>query len=225
MAQQEGRHVHGGHEHHAAAADRRLSAGVLTCSDRGARGESEDASGPTIRNLLRERLGAEIAAATIVPDDRPEIESTLIDWCDNARLDLILTTGGTGLSPRDVTPEATRAVVDREVPAITAAMLFESLRKTPYAMLTRATAGVRGRTLIVNLPGNPAAVRENLEAVLEVLPHAVDVLQGRVQHGAAAGHGPDGAHESHGGHAGHAAHKAKEPDGAGIARNVGGPPC
>ena len=164
--------------------------GILTCSDRGARGERADVSGPTLHNLVVERLGASVAQYKVVPDDRGAIEATLAEWADETRLDLVFTTGGTGFSARDVTPEATRAVVEREAPALTQAMLFESLRVTPYAMLTRATAGIRKRTLIVNLPGNPKAVTENFDAIAEVLPHAVDILRGVDTH---AGH--QGGHQ------------------------------
>jgi molybdenum cofactor synthesis domain-containing protein len=228
--------------------------GILTCSDRGSRGERADVSGPTIHNLVVERLGGKVAQYRVVPDDRTQIEETLKEWVDQEKLDLILTTGGTGFSPRDVTPEATRAVVEREAPALTQAMLFESLRITPYAMLTRATAGIRRKTLIVNFPGNPKAVQENFAAVAEVLPHAVEIIRGVDTHakGAHAGHGGGhgarhaapgsgqkepaaqsaAAHNGHGGgHEGHEGHKQHgEPAAApvsagGMARNVGGPTC
>lgn len=181
-----GQHAHG------PAAGGQMNVGILTCSDRGARGERADVSGPTIHNLVVDRLGGKVAQYKVVPDDRGAIEATLVEWVDEGRLDLIFTTGGTGFSPRDVTPEATRAVVDREAPALTQAMLFESLRITPYAMLTRATAGIRKRTLIVNLPGSPKALTENFEAVAEVLPHAVDIVRGVDTH--AGGHGAHGGH-------------------------------
>ena len=157
-------------------------------------GERADVSGPTLHNLAVDRLGAKVAQYRVVPDDRGAIEAALVEWADEARLDLILTTGGTGFAARDVTPEATRAVVEREAPALTQAMLFESLRVTPYAMLTRATAGIRKRTLIVNFPGNPKALTENFEAVAEVLPHAVDILRGVDTHA--------GRHAGHAGHGG-----------------------
>jgi molybdenum cofactor synthesis domain-containing protein len=183
----------------------------LTCSDRGARGERADVSGPTVHNLVVDRLGGTVAQYKVVPDDRGAIEATLVEWADDHRLDLILTTGGTGFSPRDVTPEATRSVVERETPALVQAMLFESLRVTPYAMLTRATAGIRKRTLIVNLPGNPKAVTENFDAIAEVLPHALDIIRGVDTH-AGRDSGPSAAHAGHGGHAGHvAANSAAAP--------------
>jgi molybdopterin adenylyltransferase len=214
-----------------------ITVGILTCSDRGARGERADVSGPTLHNLVVERLGASVAQYKVVPDDRGAIEAALTEWADETRLDLVFTTGGTGFSARDVTPEATLAVVEREAPALTQAMLFESLRVTPYAMLTRATAGIRKRTLIVNLPGNPKAVTENFDAIAEVLPHAVDILRGVDTHA-----GRQGGHQAHQGHEGHEAHRHAAPEpasasaapapsaspeapGGGIARNVGGPPC
>jgi molybdenum cofactor synthesis domain-containing protein len=160
-----------------------------------------------VHNLVVDRLGGKVAQYKVVPDDRTAIEATLVEWVDDLRLDLIFTTGGTGFSLRDVTPEATRAVVERETPALVQAMLFESLRVTPYAMLTRATAGIRKRSLIVNLPGNPKAVTENFEAIAEVLPHALDIIRGVDTHAERdAGHGTARpGHASHGGHAGHGA--------------------
>ncbi len=124
-------------------------------------------------------LDARVEAYQIVADDLPTIEHLLCEWCDRLRLDLILTTGGTGLSPSDVTPDATRAVVEREVPGIAEAMRLEGLKHTPRAMLSRAIAGIRGQTLIVNLPGSPKGVRESLGAILDVLPHAIEILQRR----------------------------------------------
>jgi molybdopterin adenylyltransferase len=153
--------------------------GVLTISDRGHKGEYRDLSGPLIRELLTARLDAAVEVESIVPDERAVIADTLIRWADDLGLDLVLTTGGTGFAPRDVTPEATRDVIEREAPGLAEAMRAASLRITPHAMLSRAVAGIRGRTLIVNLPGSPKAVRENLETVLPALPHAIELLQGR----------------------------------------------
>ena len=155
-----------------------IRAGILTASTLGARGEREDTSGQAIRELLG-TIGASVEAYQVVTDDRATIASALVAWCDNQDLDLILTTGGTGLSPTDVTPDATRTVVEREVPGLAEAMRLEGLRHTPRAMLSRAVAGVRGRTLIVNLPGSPKGARESLGAILEVLPHAIEILQRR----------------------------------------------
>jgi molybdenum cofactor synthesis domain-containing protein len=153
-----------------------MKVGILTVSDKGARGEREDRSGPAIREMM-EAAGGEIVRAKIVPDEQDEIRAALIDWSDEG-LDLILTTGGTGFSPRDWTPEATKAVIDRETPGIAEAMRRAGMERTPTAMLSRAAAGIRKRTLIVNLPGSEKAVRESLDAILPALPHGVDILKG-----------------------------------------------
>jgi molybdenum cofactor synthesis domain-containing protein len=159
--------------------------GILTVSDRAARGEYEDKSGPLIEQILKERTFLHLARKATVSDDVEAISSSLVAWSDEG-LSLILTTGGTGFAPRDVTPEATRAVVDREAPGIPEAMRQESLKITGHAMLSRAAAGMRGRTLIVNLPGSPKAVKENLDVFLPVLPHALELLAGSA--GSEAGH-------------------------------------
>ena len=153
-----------------------MKIGILTISDKGARGEREDRSGPAIREMM-EAAGGVIVRARIVPDEQDEIRAALIDWSDEG-LDLILTTGGTGFSPRDWTPEATKAVIDRETPGIPEAMRRAGLDKTPTAMLSRAAAGIRKSTLIINLPGSEKAVRESLEAILPALPHGVEILKG-----------------------------------------------
>jgi len=160
--------------------------GILTISDRAARGERADASGPVIRDFAVDRLGGEVAAQTVIPDEFATIRDTLIEWCDQRSLDLILTTGGTGFSPRDVTPEATRAVIEREAPGLAEAMRAASLTVTPHAMLSRAVCGIRGRALIINLPGSPKAVTENLETIAPALPHAVQLLHDAPE--AEAGH-------------------------------------
>lgn len=150
-------------------------AAVITVSDLGSRGEREDLSGPAVREMLEE-AGYAVAFTAIVPDERAEIAALLRACADEKGIDLILTTGGTGLSPRDVTPEATEDVLERELRAIPVAMWVEGLKITPRAMLSRATAGTRGRSLIVNLPGSPKAARENLAAVLGALEHALHMI-------------------------------------------------
>jgi molybdenum cofactor synthesis domain-containing protein len=154
-----------------------FAAAVLTTSDQGARGEREDTSGAVIKELLGS-IGAEIVRYEVIPDDRERIAEHLRRWADGGAAQLIVTTGGTGLGPRDVTPQATLSVLDYEVPGIAEAMRTEGLKHTPMSMISRAVAGVRSKTLIVNLPGNPKGVRENLSAVLPVLQHAVELIAG-----------------------------------------------
>ena len=156
-------------------------AAVITVSDGCSAGQRVDTSGPAVCEMLRE-AGYEVIYTVVIPDEREAIASALCQCADGLRCDLVITTGGTGLSPRDVTPEATRDVLEREIPAIPQAMLFESLKITPRAMLSRAAAGTRGSTLIVNLPGSEKAARENLAAVLGTLEHALHMI-------AAEGHG------------------------------------
>lgn len=155
-----------------------LRVAILTASDKGARGEREDRSAQVIREMVA-TIGGEIVAYDLVADEKELLVEKLLEYTDEKKVDLVLTTGGTGLSPRDVTPEATLEVVEKVIPGISEAMRAKGLEHTPHAMLTRAVAGVRGRTLIINLPGSPQAVRENLEVVLPAIPHALEILQGR----------------------------------------------
>jgi molybdenum cofactor synthesis domain-containing protein len=150
---------------------------IITLSDKGAKGEREDESGMVIREMIR-TVGAEVRHYEMLPDERPLIGASLARLADSGEIDLILTTGGTGVAPRDVTPEATREVIDRELPGMAEAMRAASLLKTPRAMISRAIAGIRKQTLIVNLPGSPKAVRENLAVILPALEHAIEKIQG-----------------------------------------------
>jgi len=154
-----------------------FKAGVLTISDKGSRGERVDESGKTAAEMLK-AAGLDPVKIKIVPDNIIQIAETLIEWADKENLSLIVTSGGTGLSPTDLTPQAMLEVIDYEVPGIAEAMRAESLRKTPHAMLSRAVAGVRGRCLIINLPGSPRGVRENLSVVLPALKHGLEKLAG-----------------------------------------------
>jgi len=153
-----------------------IKAGILTISDRSAAGVYQDKSGPLLRELVAERLNAAVERALVVPDEQDIIAATLQTWADDDRLNLILTSGGTGFAPRDVTPEATRQVIHKEAPGLVFAMLRDSLAVTPHAMLSRMVAGIRHQTLIINLPGSPKAARENLETILPALPHALELL-------------------------------------------------
>lgn len=160
-----------------------INVGILTVSDKGSQGLRVDKSGEAIREIVS-GMGATTVEYAIVPDESDIISEKLTEWADLGKLDLILTTGGTGLARRDVTPEATLAVIDKEVPGIPEAMRAKSLQITPQAMLSRAVAGLRGQCLIVNLPGSTKAVRECLEAIIPALPHAVDIIKGTVtEHG------------------------------------------
>ena len=156
-----------------------IRAGVLTISDKASRGERTDTSGIAIGELLA-TIDAAVQRSEVVPDEAPQIAETLRTWADSDELDLIVTTGGTGLGPRDVTPEATAEVIERPVPGLGELMRTVGLTHTPMAALSRGVAGVRGRCLILNLPGSEKGVRQNLSAVLDLLPHAVELLRGRV---------------------------------------------
>ena len=165
---------------------RNLRIGILTVSDRSSRGERADLSGPALRETIQSQ-GWSVVEVDIVPDELQVIKNRLITWADSGQYDLILTTGGTGFAPRDITPEATLEIIEREAPGLVEAMRAESLKVTPHAMMSRARAGIRAQTLIVNLPGSPRASVENLNVILPVVEHAVDLLSDVP--GAEAGHG------------------------------------
>jgi molybdenum cofactor synthesis domain-containing protein len=154
-----------------------ISVGILTISDKGARGERKDEGGPLIKEMVQ-NIGWEVAVESIVPDEKLDIERKLREYADKLKVNVVLTTGGTGFSPRDITPEATLAVIEKQIPGIPQAMLFENLKITPRAMLSRAVAGIRGQTIIINLPGSPKAVKECLSVVLPCLGHGVETMLG-----------------------------------------------
>jgi len=162
--------------------------GIITVSDRSSRGERADTSGSALVEAVSQQ-GWQIIRTAIVPDELEKISKIMVEWSDSGEVDIILTTGGTGFSRRDVTPEATQAVIQRSTPGLTEAMRSAGLRITPHAMLSRATAGIRARTLIINLPGSPRGATENLAVVLPALPHAVQLLQEDPE--AEAGHRSD----------------------------------
>jgi molybdopterin adenylyltransferase len=150
---------------------------VITVSDKGYAGQRQDASGPLLAEALRQ-MGAEVVEQALVPDEPERIAELLRACADVKQVDMVITTGGTGLSPRDHTPEATRAIIEYEVPGLAEVLRFEGYKKTPLAVLSRGVAGIRGRCLIVNLPGNPKAVREGMETLTPILPHAIQMLRG-----------------------------------------------
>jgi molybdopterin adenylyltransferase len=156
-----------------------MLAGILVISDKGWCGERSDDSGRVAREVIS-RLGVEVTKYEVVPDEAKIISGKLVEWCDDVGLDLIVTSGGTGLSPRDVTPEATLAVIEKTIPGLTEAMRMDTMKIKPEAVLSRAVAGSRGKCLIINVPGSPKAVKECLEVILPVLPHALEVLGNRV---------------------------------------------
>ena len=163
--------------------------GILTISDKGSKGQREDASGLIIRESMS-MLG-HVVQYEVIPDEVDVIAGKLAEWVDGGGIDVIMTTGGTGVSPRDVTPEATLSVIDKLVPGLAEAMRVETFNTTPFAILSRAVAGIRGDCLIINLPGSPKAVRECLEVVLPVIPHAVEIMKGKVTEHVAADAGKD----------------------------------
>jgi molybdenum cofactor synthesis domain-containing protein len=155
-----------------------IKVSILTLSDKGSKGERDDTSGPAIEKIIK-KINATIVSYEVIPDNKSNIKRKLISLCKKA--DLILTTGGTGVSPRDVTPDATREVIDYEIPGMAEAMRAEGMKKTPFAMISRAVTGVKGKTLIINLPGSPQAVKENLSVLLPVLSHTIEKLQGSTE--------------------------------------------
>lgn len=154
-----------------------FQAGIITVSDKGSQGKREDLSGPAIAEMLA-GAAIEIKQTLIIPDEIDQIQQAIIKFADIEKLDLIITTGGTGVSPRDLTPDATIKVIDKEIPGMAESMRFASMKITPHAMISRAVVGIRGRSLILNLPGSPKGARENLAAVLPALPHAIDKIKG-----------------------------------------------
>jgi molybdopterin adenylyltransferase len=150
---------------------------IITVSDRGSRGERKDGSGPEVAGILQ-AMGMEIIATRIIPDEKEMIRLALMEWCEEGKADLIVTTGGTGVSPRDVTPDATREVIERDIPGMAEAMRRQSMLVTPNAMISRALVGTRGQTLIINLPGSPRGARENLAVLLPALAHAIEKIKG-----------------------------------------------
>ena len=158
-----------------------IKIGILTCSDKGSRGERIDTSGVAIKEIVKE-IGGEVIKYEIVPDERKIISKKLKNWSDEVKLDLIFTTGGTGLSERDITPEATEEVIDRKVPGFSEIMRFSSFKNTKHSILSRGVSGLRKKTLIINLPGSETAVRENLKIILPSIPHAIEIIHGKTEH-------------------------------------------
>jgi len=168
-----------------------FKAGIITVSDKGSQGKRQDLSGPAIAEMLA-GAAIQIRKTLIIPDEVDQISEAIIQFADIEKLDLILTTGGTGVSPRDLTPDATRKVIDKDVPGMAEAMRYASMKITPHAMISRAVAGIRGRCLIINLPGSPKAARENLAVVLPALQHAIEKMKGDDRDCATSLQGPVG---------------------------------
>ena len=156
----------------------KFSVGIITVSDKGSKGERTDASGPVIEEMIKQ-IGGHVEKYVVVPDEKQDIKEAIIDMSDKFGLNLILTTGGTGFSKRDITPEATLEVLERHVPGIPEAMRAKSLQITPKAILSRAQAGIRKQSLVINLPGSPKSVRENLEVIIPALKHGIEILTGQ----------------------------------------------
>jgi molybdopterin adenylyltransferase len=154
-----------------------IRAGIITVSDRSSQGNREDTSGPAIAAILK-AVSIDVCRSLIVPDEKDQIKDAIKQCADKENLDLIITTGGTGVSPRDVTPDATITVIDKQIPGMAEAMRFASMQITPYAMISRAVAGIRGRSLIINLPGSPKGAKENLKVILPALKHAIEKIKG-----------------------------------------------
>lgn len=154
-----------------------IKVGILVISDKASRGERKDESGPIMKEMVK-KLPAEVSEYKITPDEKDQIKENLINWVDKLKLDLILTSGGTGIGARDVTPEATKEVIEKDLPGFVEAMRIKGLEKTPFSMLSRAIVGTRKKSLIINLPGSPKAVRENLEFILPALKHGIEILKG-----------------------------------------------
>jgi len=159
-----------------------IKVGILVISDKASRGERKDESGPAIKKIVSQLPSYQATKYEIIPDEKEIISEKLKEWVDKDRLDLILTSGGTGIGPRDVTPEATKEVIEKEVPGFTESMRAKGLDKTPFSMLSRALAGMRKKSLIINLPGSPKAVKENLEVILPTLKHGIEILKGNTSH-------------------------------------------
>ena len=155
----------------------KIKCAVITLSDKGSRGEREDKSGAILKEIIEKDIG-KVEFYEVIPDEKELIIQQLLRFCEKDKVDIIFTTGGTGVSPRDVTPDATKVVIEKEIPGFGELMRIESLKKTPHAILSRATAGVRGETLIINLPGSPKAVKECFEAIKGAIPHAVEKIKG-----------------------------------------------